>query len=167
MSSSDSFALSLTRSSPVGTHSNVSLRKNLSASLGYHRSAAALPSVFPRLGGDSATALGVAGVSRDAFDSGLPSIQLTEFAGLSDITPSLRNDRQLNFADSLLWTSGKHSLRWGGEFRRVEFDLRRSPAANGSFTFTGFATAETVNGTTVILNSWPMPPQHARDGHFC
>jgi hypothetical protein len=52
-SRSDGFGLSLTRSSSVDSSRNSPIRSNLSASLGYHRSAANLPNLFPRLGGNS------------------------------------------------------------------------------------------------------------------
>jgi trimeric autotransporter adhesin len=48
----DGFGLSLTRSSSVHANTNPSVRSNLNVSLGYHRSTADLPNVFPFLGGD-------------------------------------------------------------------------------------------------------------------
>ena len=95
-----------------------------------------------RFRSDVAAGLGITGVSRDSFDWGLPSIDLTKFAGLRDIVTALRADRNFWFADALSWSHGKHNLKWGGEFRRVAFDLRRSNDARGSFVFTGFATAK-------------------------
>jgi hypothetical protein len=179
--------LSLTRSSSLDSGKNGRVRGNLSASLGYHRSAANLPNVFPRLGGSSTTrgwnastaytltkgffannlrlgfnstnshvvnhfdydvaaALGINGVSRDSFDWGLPVLAFAQFTGLRDVVPVLRANRNFSFADSMSWSRGKHNLKWGGEFRRLAWELRSSSDAEGSFAFTGFATAQSVKG---------------------
>jgi hypothetical protein len=96
---------------------------------------------------DVAAALGISGVSRESFDWGLPSIAFTQFTGLRDVAPTLRADRNLSFTDVVSWSHAKHNLKWGGEFQRLGFNLRSSRDAAGSFTFTGFATTQVVNGT--------------------
>lgn len=98
---------------------------------------------------DIAAALGVNGVSRDTFDWGLPSIAFTQFTGLQDVVPALRADRNYRLADALSWSRGEHNLKWGGEFKRLAFNLRRSSDASGSFLFTGFATAQLAGGVAV------------------
>jgi hypothetical protein len=96
-----------------------------------------------------AAALGIRGVSRDSFDWGLPSIIFAQFTGLQDVKPALRADRNFSFTDALSWSHGKHNLKWGGKFQRLAFDLRSSSDAEGSFAFTGFATAQMMNGARV------------------
>jgi trimeric autotransporter adhesin len=191
-SKSDGFGLMLTRVPSAVTDSAKSapVRSNFSVGLGYLRSEANPPNVFPLLGGNSTThgwnanfshtltkgffsndvdvgfnstssrtanhfrndiaaAVGVNDVSRDSFDWGLPSIAFTQFTGLQDVTPALRADRSFRVADTLSWSRGEHNLKWGGEFSRLAFDLRRSNDASGSFMFTGFATAKLTGGIPV------------------
>jgi len=95
---------------------------------------------------DVAASLGITGVSRDSFDWGLPSIQLTHYAGLWGVSPSFRADRLLDLSDAMQLSEGKHNLKWGGSYRRLGFDFRRSMNAAGSFMFTGFATGQIGNG---------------------
>jgi hypothetical protein len=98
---------------------------------------------------DVAAALGITGVSRDSFDWGLPAIDFAQSTGLRDVVPALRADRNVRFSNGLSWSQGKHNLQWGGDFRRLGFDLRRSNDAAGAFVFTGFATARFVGGAPV------------------
>jgi hypothetical protein len=98
---------------------------------------------------DVASALGVGSVSRDSFDWGLPSTTFAQFTSVQDVTPTTRANRNLSFTDALSWSHDKHNLKWGGAFQRLAFDVRSSRNAEGSFAFTGFATAELMNGARV------------------
>src|SRR6266702_4403521 len=98
---------------------------------------------------DVAANAGIAGVSHDRFDWGLPAIDLAHFTGLRDVPPGLRADQNLKLTDAVSWTHGKHNLKWGGEVSRLNFRLRRSNDASGAFAFTGFATAQFANGVPV------------------
>jgi hypothetical protein len=44
----------------------------------------------------------------------------------------------------VVWTHGKHSWRWGGDFRRVQLNTETSSNARGSFTFSGYNTSELI-----------------------
>jgi hypothetical protein len=46
----------------------------------------------------------------------------------------------------VVWTHGKHSWRWGGDFRRVQLNTETDSNARGSFTFTGINTSELIGG---------------------
>ncbi len=85
--------------------------------------------------------LGITGVSQNPFDWGVPNLAFTNFAGLNDVTPALRRDQSWTFGDTANWTHGKHTLRFGGDFRRIQQNPRTDSNARGSFIFTGFATA--------------------------
>ena len=93
--------------------------------------------------------LGIAGVSQNPFDFGLPNLSFTNFASLTDTNPLLRRDQTISFSDSMIYTHGKHTLRWGGDFRRIELNTMTDSNARGSFIFTGLNTADIVNGTPV------------------
>lgn len=92
---------------------------------------------------------GIAGISQNPFDWGLPSISFTNFAGLQDINPQLQRNQTFTFSDNLIWNHGKHTWRWGGDFRRIQVNTESSGNARGSFIFTGQNSSEIVNGDAV------------------
>ena len=90
---------------------------------------------------DVAGLAGIGGVSTEPFDWGLPGISFNSFSGLSDPTPHRELDQTYTFSDTVSWHRGKHNLRLGGDYRRILQDFRSAKNAEGSFIFTGFATA--------------------------
>lgn len=90
---------------------------------------------------DVTGALGITGTSRDPIDFGPPTVSFTNFGGLSITTPSLRRNQTSHIADNLTWIRGKHSLRFGFEFRRVELNTNNGVNGRGTFVFNGFSTA--------------------------
>lgn len=93
--------------------------------------------------------LGINGVSTNPFDWGLPNLSFTNFAGLQDTNPQLLRNQTYTFSDSVVWNHGKHTWRWGGDFRRVELNTEASSNARGSFIFSGTNTSEIVGGQQV------------------
>lgn len=90
---------------------------------------------------DVAGLAGIGGVSAEPFDWGLPGISFNSFTGLSDPTPHRELDQTYTFSDTVSWHRVKHNLRLGGDYRRILQDFRSAKNAEGSFIFTGFATA--------------------------
>ncbi len=92
--------------------------------------------------------LGITGVSSNPFDWGLPGLSFTNFASLQDINPQLVRNQTYTLSDYMVWNHGKHTWRWGGDFRFVQLNTEASSNARGSFIFTGANTSEieTVNG---------------------
>ena len=74
---------------------------------------------------------------QNPFDWGLPSLSFTNFAGLQDANPQLLRNQTYTFSDNVVWTHGKHTWRWGGDFRRVQLNTETSSNARGSFIFSG------------------------------
>ncbi|HXY50900.1 MAG TPA: TonB-dependent receptor [Terriglobales bacterium] len=94
--------------------------------------------------------LGIGGVSTDPFDWGLPGLSFSHFGGIQDINPVRQRNQTITLADNVVWVHGKHNLRWGGDFRRIQLNTQTSKNARGSFVFTGFNTAlPGANGQTV------------------
>lgn len=89
---------------------------------------------------DIAGTLGISGVSSNPFDWGLPNLSFTNFASLQDINPQLFRNQTYTLSDNVIWTHGKHSWRWGGDFRRIQLNTETSSYARGSFIFTGINT---------------------------
>ncbi|HXZ29376.1 MAG TPA: TonB-dependent receptor, partial [Terriglobales bacterium] len=98
---------------------------------------------------DVAGLAGVTGVSTDPFDWGLPNLSFSNFAGVHDINPLLQRNQTLSLSDFMVWTHGKHTLRWGGDFRRLQINTHTDSNARGSFVFTGVNTAQYVGGLPV------------------
>jgi len=80
---------------------------------------------------------GIAGVSADPFDYGLPALSFSTFQGVRDVTPSRRNDKRVALAYSWTQPWKTHQLRAGGDFRLDRSSARTDPNANGAFVFTG------------------------------
>jgi trimeric autotransporter adhesin len=91
---------------------------------------------------DITSALGISGVSHNPFDWGLPSLSFTNFASLQDTNPQLLRNQTYTFSDNVVWTHGKNSWRWGGDFRRVQLNTETDSNARGSFVFTGLNTSQ-------------------------
>jgi trimeric autotransporter adhesin len=91
---------------------------------------------------DITNTLGIMGVSANPFDWGLPNLSFTNFAGLQDTTPSLTRNQTYTFSDNVIWNHGKHTWRWGGDFRRVRVNTETDSNPRGSFIFTGINTSQ-------------------------
>jgi hypothetical protein len=88
----------------------------------------------------------IGGVSTNQFDWGIPGINFTSFSGLSDTMPRRELDQTYTASDTVIWNRGKHNWRFGGDYRRILQSFHAARNAEGTFTFTGFATAQYVNG---------------------
>ncbi len=95
---------------------------------------------------DVASLAQIGGVSTNPFDWGIPGINFTSFSGLNDIAPRRELDQTYTISDTVIWNHGKHNLRFGGDYRRILQSFHAARNAEGSFTFTGFATAQYVGG---------------------
>jgi len=84
--------------------------------------------------------LGISGASTSPIDFGIPAISFTDFSGLSDPIPSLVRNQTLRFSDSLSWTHASHTMRFGGEVRRSQYNTDTNPIPRGNVIFTGLAT---------------------------
>jgi trimeric autotransporter adhesin len=95
---------------------------------------------------DVAALAQIGGVSTNPFDWGIPGINFTSFSGLSDTMPRRELDQTYTISDTVIWNRGKHNLRFGGDYRRILQSFHAARNAEGTFTFTGFATGLYVNG---------------------
>ena len=98
-------------------------------------------------GSDIETQLGILGASGAPLNStplnyGLPSIQLSDIAGLSEAQPKVALAQTIAVSETFSWIHGKHNLRFGGDYRRVHNDFLSSSNATGSFAFTGLFTQD-------------------------
>jgi len=93
--------------------------------------------------------LGINGVSTNPFDWGLPRLSFSNFASLQDVNPQLLRNQSYTIADHLIWSHGKHSVRWGLDYRRIQWNTETSSNARGSFIFTGANTAQFAGGQAI------------------
>jgi len=120
--------------------------------------------------------LGITGVSNDPFDWGLPNLSFSNFQSLNDTSPLLSRNQTLTFSDFMIWNHGKHTWRWGGDFRRIQINTETDTNARGTFSFSntnsGFELSDFLLGlpqqTTVQFgdnsfhfrgNSWDLYAQ--------
>ncbi len=97
---------------------------------------------------------GITGVSTNPFDYGLPTLNFSDLQGINDPSARRSLNQTYTISETMGWSHGKHTLRFGGDYRRILQSLRSDQNARGAFTFTGFATAQyAVCGPTP-----PSPP---------
>lgn len=94
--------------------------------------------------------LGIKDISTDPINFGVPLLSFTNFTDANDPVPALRRNQTLRFVDSLSYVLPKHTLRAGGEIRRMQVNTDADPAPRGAFTFTGLMTSQ--------LDSSPCTP---------
>jgi hypothetical protein len=92
---------------------------------------------------------GITGASTNPVDWGLPNLSFSHFGGIQDTNPVLDRNQTLTFTDSMIYTRGKHTWRWGGDFRRIQVNTDTGSNPRGSFVFTGLNTSQLVNGVPV------------------
>ncbi|HVN77667.1 MAG TPA: TonB-dependent receptor [Terriglobia bacterium] len=86
--------------------------------------------------------LGITGVSPAPINYGVPTIRLTNFAALQDTNPMLRRNQTSHANDAVTYVKGKHTLRGGAEYRRIELNFNTDPNGRGTYTFNGLATSQ-------------------------
>jgi hypothetical protein len=90
-----------------------------------------------------ASQFNIAGASRDPIDRGLPRITLAPFNAFGDVaTPISRRDNDYQVGYNLSWFLGKHSLNFGGGYKRVQFNPFVPSNKRGQFTFDGRYTGD-------------------------
>jgi outer membrane receptor protein involved in Fe transport len=99
---------------------------------------------------DLSTQLGIVGTSRSAIDYGLTRILPAGFDTVGDggNLPQDRKDNTYQVTDSFAWTTGTHSFKFGGDYRRFQLNLLFDSNARGNMNFDPFYTTSAANGGT-------------------
>ena len=117
------------------------------ATLGWNRSNAATRNYFTNTANNPSDIVGLnvpnnsGGFTNPEFYNGLSSFTISNFAGLSNTTPSQTINQTISFSDFVSWRHAKHNYRFGLDIRRVHADSIGGNNPLGSYTFTGYATA--------------------------
>ncbi|PYV95789.1 MAG: hypothetical protein DMG89_20205 [Acidobacteria bacterium] len=101
-------------------------------------------------GKDISQGLGIPNANRgDPTSSGLSFIEVSGFQSLGDSlwTPEFAVENIFQIADTLSWVRGKHSLKFGVDFRRQQRNFFQTTAPRGWFQFTGAYTQDPASGT--------------------
>ncbi len=104
------------------------------------------------LGGGWPAKIGLTGVSQATFPCikflGTPYEGLLNNCGDSEFAD---NVYQLN--DSVSWVKGKHNMKFGGEIRALQFNVRRLTQASGEFDFNALETSFNGIGGNAVASA--------------
>jgi trimeric autotransporter adhesin len=114
----------------------------------WNRSNSNTTNFFTNTANNIATADGITVPNNVPLNYGIPSIQISEFAGLSEQQPSFSISQTIAVSEVLSWIHGKHNMRYGGDYRRVHRDFLAGSNATGGFTFTGLFTEDPAQDPT-------------------
>jgi hypothetical protein len=93
---------------------------------------------------------GIAGNNQNPMNWGPPSLIFSSgVAGLSDAQSSFDRNQTSAWSYAMLWNRDHHNVRFGGDFRRQQFNYLSQQDPRGTFTFTGAATLGSPNGVAV------------------
>jgi hypothetical protein len=81
------------------------------------------------------------GFADPRFYNGLATFSISNFATLSNQTPSQIINQTISFSDFVAWRHGKHNYRFGLDIRRVHADSIGGNNPLGTYSFTGYSTA--------------------------
>ena len=80
--------------------------------------------ISPNAGTNFARQTGLQGVSANPLDTGYPSVTITGLSGLGESTQYVtRKDTDYEIYENVLWHHGTHTLKFGGYFFHLDFDL--------------------------------------------
>jgi hypothetical protein len=89
--------------------------------------------------------LNIIGVSRDnPVFWGVPVFQISGFSNVGECNdcPFVNNNTTFLFTDNFSWNLGKHSLKLGGEYRRLRYNQIGAVVPRGRFSWNGQYTGE-------------------------
>jgi hypothetical protein len=106
-------------------------------------------------GPNVAANLGIQGTSTNPDSYGPPNLSFTNFGGLTDGSAVLRTDQSTSVGESLLYSRGKHNLRFGGEYRRTLSNSFSDQNGRGTYAFSGLmSSALDANGQPVAATGF-------------
>lgn len=100
--------------------------------------------VVDQLGIPSIAANGVG--AQGGTNLGVPRVTVSGYSALGGATnlPQGRRDNTYNVIDELSWIKGRHTLKFGGDYKRFIYNLQYYQNARGVFTFNGQYTGNAL-----------------------
>jgi hypothetical protein len=106
-------------------------------------------------------ALGINIVSDNPLYWGVPNIGVTGLSGLGEESdaPFINDDKTIQFVDNFSWILGEHSLKFGGEIRRVLYDqiggvVTRTVHFDGRYTRQPLLPTAQAGGARSRISCW-------------
>jgi hypothetical protein len=103
---------------------------------------------------DIAKDLGInvlSGAAANPLNYGLPNVTLVQFSGLNEEQPNFQVNQTIGVSESSAWLHGKHNVKFGGDYKRIQLNMIGQANSTGTFVFTGLATEQPgssgANGT--------------------
>jgi hypothetical protein len=83
--------------------------------------------------------LGLVGVSQDPLYWGIPVFQISGFSSVGECNdcPFVNWNTTFQFTDNFAWTTGRHSFKFGGEYRRLRYNQIGAVVPRGRFSWNG------------------------------
>ncbi len=94
---------------------------------------------------DVARGLGInvlSGQAANPLNYGLPNVTLVQFSGLTEQQPNFQVNQTIGISDSSSWLHGKHNIKFGGDYKRIDLSMIGQANSTGSFIFSGLATEQ-------------------------
>jgi hypothetical protein len=91
---------------------------------------------------DVASEIGLSGLPANPLLYGLPNVTMNQFSSLSEQQPNFQINQTIALSESSVWMHGKHNVKFGGDVRRVHYDLIGDTNSTGNYIFTGFFTEQ-------------------------
>ena len=90
---------------------------------------------------------GISGNNQEPLNWGPPNLSFASgIAGLSDAQQSFTRNQTSAFSNDTYWNHAGHNLKFGGDFKRLQFNYLSQQDARGSFAFTGAASGSDLAG---------------------
>jgi hypothetical protein len=146
-----------------GSNSSVNWTKNLSTrmfsnfTIGFNRNYSLTVPYFETLGVNAASQLGIFGASPDPRNFGPPSLNFTNYGGLTDGSPSTSAVNTLNLSETFNYRRGKHNWSWGGQWSKAMTNTIADSNGRGTFSFSGLSTSNfDANGLPIAKTGWDL-----------
>ncbi|MGC9198022.1 MAG: TonB-dependent receptor [Acidobacteriaceae bacterium] len=132
------------------------------ATVTWNRLSTQTQNYFTNTSNDPSTTVGVTvpnfggGLTAAKFYNGLPMLNISNFATLSNTTPSLLINQAISFSYFAAYRHARHNLRLGFDVRRVQANSLGGNDPLGQFTFSGYATespADQARGSAATTGS--------------
>ncbi len=90
--------------------------------------------------------LGLQGLSQDPLFWGIPVFQISGFSNVGECNdcPFVNWNTTFQFTDNFSWTAGKHTYKFGGEYRRLRYNQIGAVVPRGRFSWNGQYTGEAM-----------------------
>jgi hypothetical protein len=97
--------------------------------------------------------IGLPQVSSNPLYNGLPTFNFTNFAALSDGSPSLTRNQSQGFTEGVTWVHKTQNFSFGGGYLRPDLSTETNPNGRGTLSFTGEATSAYTAAGQVVANT--------------